>query len=221
MSKTTAAIALTLAACNGDEILPTPASEVGYIEEEGEPEVGHTDLEFEADETTDTAETGDTADTDDTGLSPECSFEVVTPGNGRWNVSNELTFSLNAGTPSGQVTPGYVEVMRFNVASLHPECPAINLSMLRFWIYASDNESTEWADGKAVELKVDSSVVMTGETMFEGEWVGPTGSLVVPPGETQVVSVWVDTTGAAEGDSLRLEMEAMGGRSCSTSPPAS
>jgi len=144
-----------------------------------------------------------------------CNFEAVTVGNGRIEVSNELTGSLSSTSPSGASIPGYIEVLRANITSEHEDCDDMMVNFLRLNINSTDNASTNWNDVlefDAYDLSTDPTTpVMTGEAMLDGTLVSLVGNLEVLAGETITLSVWTDTSGASavSDDALQLELENM------------
>ncbi|MBT3230915.1 hypothetical protein HN358_04025 [Candidatus Uhrbacteria bacterium] len=144
-----------------------------------------------------------------------CTFEAVTVGNGRIDVTNELTGTLSSTSPSGASIPGYTEVLRVNITSEHDECDDMVVTYLRLEINSTDNAGTDWNDilqFDAYDLSTDpTNPVMTGQAMLDGTMVSLVGDLEIPAGETITFSVWVDTSGASavSDDALQLELENM------------
>lgn len=146
--------------------------------------------------------------------SESCEFDYATTGAGTITINNEVVATLSSASPSGASVPGYEEVMRFNLTSLHSGCDDLIIGFMPMWVNATDNAGSGWDDDigsvDVYNLSTDPSVVaMSGD--LDGAWVGTSGELVVPAGETITVSVWLDSTGASTtlDDSLQVEL---GGR---------
>ncbi len=193
---------IILIACRAELPVTTDDNIIGHDPEYGTAEVTVTD-----DVPTDT---GDSAEVvEDTAVEEvDCVFELVTTGNGRLEVGNELQMALNQASPSGMIVPGYkTEVLRFNMSSLHPECDAIEFNYIRIAVSASDNVGTRWLENVGSMEVFDLTVDLTTPALVDEEITtyddgtyaiaAPEGSLTIHAGETHTLSVVMDTTGAS------------------------
>ncbi len=117
-------------------------------------------------------------------------------------------FSLAAGSPSGQATPGMIEVYRLQIeAGL---CDDVSIQWLRFKAAYTDKTLNGWGSRLYDDVVQKTRVSETGQTTpiaiimktgddplafhFKATF---NGTLVVAKGTTRTISVWMDTTGAS------------------------
>ena len=166
----------------------------------------------------DTADSGE--DSGDTAETPKtCEFEIGTSGGGKTTIGNELLYSLSKSSPSGATVPGYNEILRFNITSLHKDCDPLTISQMHIWQYVTDNAGTLWYGSMTrtvdlYNLSTDglTAPALSGEVLADEDGLGGlavvSGSLTIPPGVSYTIAVYVDTTGvsASHDDSIKAKV---------------
>lgn len=161
---------------------------------------------------------GDVTDNDCDGFEP-CSFPVEMADGSIVDLPNELQLFLNPLSPSGLIDPtlgSYQEHLRFDVVSLHAECPALTFSggdLLAFWSENAPNSS--WTP-TGINIYNLSTIGMQHALIGAQQVVDGLGTVMlplnveIPGGETYTFAVYANTDGAsyAYDDSLVIDFAA-------------
>lgn len=157
---------------------------------------------------------GDGVDNDCDG-SGACEYQVESENHGVVIIENEIRVTLSSSSPSGSAIPGYGELLRVSIASLHPECGAVTVTGLNLRFNHTDNAVSGWGPYTS-GLDVRNQTQDPSHPIMIADWVGGNdypalGSLLMMPGSSYALTVYGDTTGAssAQDDSVRVDLESV------------